>query len=106
MNCLRVFRAITLTGRYHTTHAYDTLVPKMGTHKTTDLATCAIVDVSSFIQATRDSGYKTTTSALSELIDNAIETEASHINIQVDEDPVPHQYPNSDMAFTLLLLRK
>ena len=33
---------------------------------------CSIIALDKFIQATRDSGYKGTASAISELVDNAI----------------------------------
>jgi hypothetical protein len=37
---------------------------------------CSIIAVDKFIQATRDSGYKGTASAISELVDNAIQARA------------------------------
>jgi hypothetical protein len=43
--------------------------------------------VDRFIQATRDSGYKGTTSAVSELVDNALQAGASQISISVNPDP-------------------
>lgn len=42
-----------------------------------------IVAVDRFIQATRDSGYKSTSSAVAELVDNAIQAEAKSIRITV-----------------------
>ena len=42
-----------------------------------------IVVVDRFIQATRDSGYKSTSSAVAELVDNAIQADATRIRITV-----------------------
>jgi anti-sigma regulatory factor (Ser/Thr protein kinase) len=44
---------------------------------------CSIIALDKFIQATRDSGYKGTASAISELVDNSIQAEAQHIEISV-----------------------
>lgn len=44
-----------------------------------------IVAIRAFIQATRDSGYKSTSSAIAELVDNSFEAEASLIEIEIDE---------------------
>lgn len=44
-----------------------------------------IVELQNFIMATRDSGYKSTASALAELVDNAIEANASKISIQINK---------------------
>ena len=46
----------------------------------------SIVAVERFIQATRDSGYKGTPSAVSELIDNALQADATKISIQLAVD--------------------
>lgn len=43
----------------------------------------SIVVVEKFIQATRDSGYKGTESAVSELVDNAIQADSRHIWIDI-----------------------
>ena len=43
----------------------------------------SIVAVDRFIQATRDSGYKNTSSAVAELVDNAIQADATRIRITV-----------------------
>lgn len=43
----------------------------------------SIIALDKFIQATRDSGYKGTASAISELVDNAIQADAKHIAISV-----------------------
>jgi hypothetical protein len=45
----------------------------------------SIVAIDRFIQATRDSGYKGTSNAIAELIDNAIQAEASRIHITVSQ---------------------
>jgi Histidine kinase-, DNA gyrase B-, and HSP90-like ATPase len=44
---------------------------------------CSIVAIDKFIQATRDSGYKGTASALSELVDNSIQAGATRIEVAV-----------------------
>ncbi|MCC7386341.1 MAG: ATP-binding protein [Deltaproteobacteria bacterium] len=44
---------------------------------------CSIIALDKFIQATRDSGYKGTASAISELVDNSIQAGASRIAISV-----------------------
>ena len=53
---------------------------KVHDHKHRDWS---IIALDKFIQATRDSGYKGTASAISELVDNAIQAEAKHIAISV-----------------------
>lgn len=45
---------------------------------------CSIIALDKFIQATRDSGYKGTASAISELVDNSIQAGATHIAISVE----------------------
>jgi hypothetical protein len=45
------------------------------------------IAIRSFIQATRDSGYKSTSAAIAELVDNAFEAEASSVEIGLLEDP-------------------
>lgn len=47
----------------------------------------SIIALDKFIQATRDSGYKGTASAISELVDNAIQADAKHIAISVVAKP-------------------
>src|SRR5882672_176202 len=44
---------------------------------------CPIIALDRFIQATRDSGYKGTASAVSELIDNSIQAKAKHIAVNI-----------------------
>jgi len=46
---------------------------------------CPIIALDRFIQATRDSGYKGTASAISELIDNSLQAEADEISILLAE---------------------
>jgi hypothetical protein len=46
----------------------------------------SIIDLQSFIKATRDSGYKGLSSALSELIDNSFEANATQVNVCMTED--------------------
>lgn len=45
---------------------------------------CSIIALDKFIQATRDSGYKGTASAISELVDNSIQAGATRIAISVE----------------------
>jgi hypothetical protein len=49
---------------------------------------CSIIALDKFIQATRDSGYKGTASAISELVDNSIQAGATHIAISVKANVV------------------
>jgi hypothetical protein len=44
-----------------------------------------IVAVQSFIEATRDTGYKSTGSAIAELVDNALEASAKHVNVTIED---------------------
>src|SRR5713226_3605582 len=44
---------------------------------------CSIIALDKFIQATRDSGYKGTASAISEIVDNSIQAGATHIELSV-----------------------
>ncbi len=50
---------------------------------TTSTSSFSIIAVDRFIQATRDSGYKGTPSAVAELVDNALQASARHVDIQV-----------------------
>lgn len=43
----------------------------------------AIIDLSHFIEATRDSGYKSTTSAIAELVDNSIQAGAGRVEVDI-----------------------
>src|SRR5688572_10374822 len=45
-----------------------------------------LVAIRFFIEATRDSGYKSTSSAIAELIDNAFEAEASKVDVTIDDE--------------------
>lgn len=47
----------------------------------------SIVAIDKFIHATRDSGYKGTSSAIAELVDNAIQADARRIRISVGSSP-------------------
>jgi len=47
-----------------------------------------IVAVEQFVEATRDSGYKDFAAALAELIDNAVEADATKISIELIEDKI------------------
>ena len=47
----------------------------------------SIIILDRFIQATRDSGYKGTASAISELVDNSIQAEATRISISLVPSP-------------------
>src|ERR1051326_3708411 len=44
----------------------------------------SIIELDHFIEATRDSGYKGTASALAELIDNSFEANATHVDISLN----------------------
>jgi hypothetical protein len=48
---------------------------------------CSIVALDKFIQATRDSGYKGTASAISELIDNSIQAGSTRIAVSITANP-------------------
>src|SRR5258708_13086368 len=43
-----------------------------------------IVAVQSFIEATRDTGYKSTGSAIAEFVDNALEASAKQVNVTIE----------------------
>jgi hypothetical protein len=45
-----------------------------------------LVAIQTFIEATRDSGYKSTAAAVSELVDNSFEAEASAVSVCLSED--------------------
>lgn len=51
------------------------------------MKTFPIIAVRSFIEATRDTGYKSTGSAIAELIDNALEANAKHVDVLIQESP-------------------
>ena len=53
----------------------------------------SIVVVDKFIQATRDSGYKGTVSALSELVDNSLQAGATRVDILIDDYNKGHEHP-------------
>ena len=53
----------------------------------------SIVAVDKFIWATRDSGYKGTTSAVAELVDNALQARATEISVRLMVDDRQREYP-------------
>lgn len=53
----------------------------------------SIVALEQFIQATRDSGYKGTPSAVAELVDNSIQAGATQIEISLTEDDKEKEFP-------------
>ncbi len=53
----------------------------------------SIVAVDKFIQATRDSGYKGTASAIAELVDNSLQAGATVIKLSISASDVEGQYP-------------
>ena len=58
----------------------------IGAVQTTGAARRALVAVERFVLATRDSGYKDTSSAVAELVDNAAQAGARRVLIRVDEE--------------------
>ena len=48
----------------------------------------SIVAVDRFILATRDSGYKGTSSAIAELVDNSLQAHATEISISLTADQI------------------
>jgi hypothetical protein len=64
---------------------------------------CSIIELDKFIQATRDSGYKGTASAVAELVDNSIQAGANQIDITVTrskiEDPLSFQFYITDNGY-------
>ena len=53
----------------------------------------SIVAVDKFIQAARDSGYKGTSSAVAELIDNSLQAGATEIAVSLTADERERVYP-------------
>lgn len=53
----------------------------------------SIVALSTFIHATRDSGYKATSHAVAELVDNAIQAAAKRVAITITRAPSDDRYP-------------
>jgi Histidine kinase-, DNA gyrase B-, and HSP90-like ATPase len=56
--------------------------------------TTPLVAVQAFIDATRDSGYKSTGSAIAELIDNALEADAKNIQVNIEESASEQNQPS------------
>ena len=52
-----------------------------------------IINLSHFIEATRDSGYKNTTSAVAELVDNSIQAGAKRVEICIHNGAAISDYP-------------
>src|SRR6266540_3546818 len=59
---------------------------------------CSIIALDKFIQATRDSGYKGTASAISELVDNSIQAGATHIAISVRSNTIDGEEKAIDVS--------
>ncbi len=53
----------------------------------------SIIKLDHFILATRDSGYKGTTSAIAELVDNALQAGAQQVHIWIAKDPESEVHP-------------
>ncbi len=53
----------------------------------------SIIKLDNFIVATRDSGYKGTTSAVAELVDNSLQAGARQVQICIEKDPADETYP-------------
>jgi Histidine kinase-, DNA gyrase B-, and HSP90-like ATPase len=49
------------------------------------MKTLPLVAVASFIEATRDTGYKSTGAAIAELIDNSLEAQAKRVDVSIQE---------------------
>jgi Histidine kinase-, DNA gyrase B-, and HSP90-like ATPase len=59
-----------------------------------------IVAVKSFIEATRDTGYKSTGSAIAELVDNAFEANASRVDIEIEDNSSEEKTANFTIRVT------
>jgi hypothetical protein len=72
----------------------------------------SVIDLPRFIQATRDSGYKNTTSAVAELVDNSIQAGATSILVEVferdgsDEHPIVMRVADNGTGMTAAALRE
>ncbi len=62
-------------------------------------STYSVIDLPKFIQATRDSGYRSTASAIAELVDNSIEAGATRVQISIVRDESnPNASPTVQVA--------
>ena len=55
-----------------------------------------LISLRTYIQAARDSGYKSTSAAIAELVDNALEANAHTIDIRID-----HQNDSDEKRITV-----
>lgn len=53
----------------------------------------SIIELDKFIQSTRDSGYKSTGSAISELVDNALQAKATRVDIFISSNGSDEDHP-------------
>jgi len=87
-------------------------MPTASTTRTANDSDPSIVAVDRFIQATRDSGYKGTVSAIAELVDNAIEAGASRVDISItkldpgDVHPIQVAIADNGSGMTSSVLRQ
>src|SRR5262249_57890843 len=72
-----------MRGASHTLETGGALGSKMKPSEKIKKQECSIIALDKFIQATRDSGYKGTASAISELVDNSVQAGATRIAISV-----------------------
>src|SRR6266436_1295157 len=62
-------------------------------------ADCSLIKLDNFIVATRDSGYKTTASAVAELVDNSLQALARRVTISVGSSGTE---PNQELEVAVL----
>ncbi|BCM94153.1 hypothetical protein IAD21_06056 [Abditibacteriota bacterium] len=68
------------------THPLVTHLPREDSLRNAENAPVAVVHLQRFLQATRDAGYKNVESALSELVDNSLQADASRVEIALREN--------------------
>lgn len=73
----------------------------MSTATATPAEETSIIALDRFIQATRDSGYKGTASAVSELVDNSLQANASRIAISVVVKAGSEDEDNKEIEFSI-----